>query len=241
MVRFVEDGGDDAAPGEQLAPVIPLFGRAGRDATASRERSAPDWHRSWVDAPAHAAPTAERRVSRGPTEADSETTGDGVDDGVRERAEKALLKKLRTRSLSVSEARKVLLQHAVDAADADALIAEFERVGYLDDADLAAQVMYAAVERKGQGRRVIAQTLQGRGIPRDVVDAALAELPDDDAERALEFARQKARSMGSLDRDAALRRLHGQLARRGFPGSVAMTAARTALEEQISGSAVRFR
>ena len=50
------------------------------------------------------------------------------------------------------------------------------------------------IERKGQGRRAIAQTLAQRGIPRDVVDAALATLPDDDAERALEFARTKARS-----------------------------------------------
>ncbi|WP_417564850.1 hypothetical protein [Microbacterium sp.] len=30
------------------------------------------------------------------------------------------------------------------------------------------------------------------GIPRDVIDDALEDLPDDDAERALEFARSKA-------------------------------------------------
>ena len=94
---------------------------------------------------------------------------------------------------------------------------------------------------KGQGRQVIAQSLAKRGVPRDVADAALATLPDDDYERAIEFARGKARSLQSLDRDTALRRLTGQLARRGYGGSIAMTAARTALDEQASGSSVRFR
>jgi regulatory protein len=52
----------------------------------------------------------------------------------------------------------------------------------------------------------------------------------------------KARSMSSLDRDTALRRLVGQLSRRGYGGSVAMTAARQALDENGSGgSGVRFR
>jgi len=79
-------------------------------------------------------------------------------------------------------------------------------------------------------------------ISREVVDAALDELPDDEAERALDFARQKARSMGSLDREAAVRRLHGQLSRRGFGGSMAMTAAKQALDEAgVGASGVRFR
>ena len=88
---------------------------------------------------------------------------------------------------------------------------------------------------------------RARGVVRSrrrsrVVDAALDELPDDEAERALDFARQKARSMGSLDRDAAVRRLHGQLARRGFGGSMAMTAVKQALDEAgVGSSTVRFR
>ena len=58
----------------------------------------------------------------------------------------------------------------------------------------------------------------------------LAELPDDEFERALDFARQKARSMRDLDREVALRRLSGQLARRGYGGK-ALAAARQALDE----------
>ena len=78
---------------------------------------------------------------------------------------------------------------------------------------------------------MIAQELARRGVPREVADVALAALPDDDAERALRFARTKARSMASLDRNTALRRLTGQLTRRGYGGSIALNAAREALDE----------
>ena len=154
-----------------------------------------------------------------------------------------MLKKLRARSLSVREARAVVAERDLDDDAVEGVLDGFLRRGYLDDAALAEQLIHAGVDRKGQGRQVIAQTLAKRGIPRDVADAALAALPDDDLDRALEFARTKARSLRDVDRDTALRRLTGQLARRGYPGSVAMTAARQALDEQGGSgrSGVRFR
>lgn len=123
------------------------------------------------------------------------------------------------------------------------MIDEFLHRGYLDDRTLADALVTAGVERKGQGRVALSRALSQRGIPREIADEALSSLPDDDAERALEFARTKARSMARLDPDTALRRLLGQLARRGYGGSVASAAARTALREAArSGptSGVRF-
>ena len=156
-------------------------------------------------------------------------------------AERGLVKKLRGRQLSVSEAKTYLGQYDLGADEVDALLDAFLERGYLDDARLAEQVVHSGVDRKGQGRQVIAQSLAKRGVPRDVADAALAELPDDDAERAIEFARSKAGSLRGLERDVALRRLAGQLARRGYGGSVALNAARTALEEATRPSSrVRF-
>ena len=148
-----------------------------------------------------------------------------------ELAEKQLLKKLRVRSLSTSEARATLVAFGLGLVEAEALVDRFASRGYLDDAALAEQIVHVGLDRKGQGRRVIAQALAKRGLPRDVADAALAALPDDDTERALEFARSKARSLASLDRATALRRLVGQLARRGYGGSTAFEAARRALDE----------
>ncbi|WP_309102005.1 regulatory protein RecX [Microbacterium sp.] len=162
---------------------------------------------------------------------------------LREVAEESLVRKLRAKSLSVSEARMVLKGHSLDASQIDDVIDDFSRRGYLDDAVLAEHLVSAGVERKGLGRVALSRALSQRGIPRDVIDEALDEVPDDDAERALEFARTKARSMARLDHETALRRLVGQLARRGYNGSVAMTAARTALGEVTSGGpagGVRF-
>lgn len=167
---------------------------------------------------------------------------------LRAEAEELLVQKLRTRSLSISEARMVLKGFGKDpdrlhAGTVDDILDDFCRRGYLDDAVLAGQLVASGVERKGQGRVALSRALAQRGIPRDVIDAALDELPDDDAERALDYARTKARGLARLDGDAALRRLIGQLSRRGYNGSVAMTAAKTALAEVSFGrptSGVRF-
>ena len=164
-------------------------------------------------------------------------------DEIRSTAEESLLRKLRAKSLSISEARLVLRGHGLEAGQIDDVIDDFSRRHYLDDAVLAGLLVTSGVERKGQGRVALSRALSQRGLPRDVIDAALDELPDDDAERALDYARTKARSMGRLDNDTALRRLIGQLARRGYNGSVAMNAAKTALREVSSGgssSGVRF-
>lgn len=176
--------------------------------------------------------------------------GDDVDseqvrspDEIRATGEEALLRKLRNKSLSISEARLVLRGHGLDGGQIDDVIDDFCRRHYLDDAVLAGLLVASGVERKGQGRVALSRALSQRGLPRDVIDSALDELPDDDAERALDFARSKAHSMARLDNDTALRRLVGQLSRRGYNGAVAMNAAKTALREVSSGggsSGVRF-
>jgi regulatory protein len=185
-----------------------------------------------------AAERADRTRSRGRSSSREAVDGDA---DAAASAERGLVKKLRGRQLSVSEAKTYLGQYDLDGEAVGAILDAFLERGYLDDARLAEQVVHAGVDRKGQGRQIIAQSLAKRGVPRDVADAALAELPDDDAERALEFARTKAGSLRGLERDVALRRLAGQLARRGYGGSLALNAARTALEEATRPSGrVRF-
>ena len=167
---------------------------------------------------------------------EDEPDGPSVED-----AEEALTRRLRRSALSEREARTFLTQRGIDASVAEATVERFISRGWIDDAVLAEQLLYAGTSRKGQGRRAIAQTLSGRGIARDVADAALASLPDDDDDRALEYARSKAHGLRSYDLDTAMRRLMGQLARRGYSGSVAASAARTALTEQRGSGGVQFR
>jgi len=238
MVRFADDGGEQGSveAERELAPVIPLFGER---PPAREPAPAPDvadvetdaaWHPTWVSGSA----------------VDEYAADDGRDPGeeavgASDLAEKMLLKRLRTRSLSVSEARAFLRDHELDSASVELILGRMTEFGYLDDTALAEQLVHTAVDRKGQGRQVIAQTLAKRGIAREIADQVLSTLPDDDLDRALEYARTKARSMRALDRDTALRRLAGQLARRGYPANVSLTAAKQALDESSGGSGVRFR
>ncbi len=275
----MSDGGGGP---EQLAPIIPLFGRDDtREKAADREapeasgvttRSAADtgvWRSTEGDSTRDSNPVAsidsrgpsERHPARGAAarsaprlralQSQDVGSGDGVGidpSRLRADAEELLVRKLRTRSLSLSEARMVLRgyeQNAerLDAGAIDDVIDDFCRRGYLDDTLLAGQLVTSGIERKGQGRVALSRALSQRGIPRDVIDAALDDVPDDDAERALEYARSKARAMSRLDGDTALRRLVGQLSRRGYNGSIAMTAAKSALAEASFGSSssgVRF-
>jgi regulatory protein len=245
----MNDGGE-----EHLAPVIPLFGgdrrgpsqahpaRAASRGAQAGEAKADQWRSALMDGShrprsVHAQPDP----SKAGPEAGEPSAAENDPDEFRDRAEEVLVRKLRGKQLSVSEARNVLRMTDVDRDVAESIIEEFLHRGYLDDRTLAQLLVTSGVERKGQGRVALSRSLSQRGIPRDIVDEVLGELPDDDAERALDYARSKASSMSGLEPDTALRRLLGQLARRGYGGSIAMNAARTALREAGSGrSGVRF-
>ena len=246
----VDAGGESSDDG--LAPVIPLFGSR----EPARERGAAArpgaWHTTWSEDVSDDA--RDRRDDGGGTGDRSGAPSDAPErrshgvsfDGASSdehrvpAAEKLLLRRLRGRSLSIVEARAVLAQADLEAHEVDGVIDDFQRRGYLDDRALAEQIVHIGVDRKGQGRQAIAMTLSSRGIPRDVADAALTAMPDDEAERALDYAASKARSLRDLDHNTALRRLVGQLARRGYSGSVALAAARQALASSRASSGVRF-
>ncbi|WP_243227208.1 regulatory protein RecX [Microbacterium sp. CIAB417] len=218
---------EDRGEADGLAPVIPLFGERSAASASSREESVPRVRRPFFAPAPDDAPDAEMLGAAHEVDVDSE-----ADEAVVvQAASDALLRKLRSRSLSEREARTFLTQRDLSRDAVEEIVADFLRLSYLDDAALAEQLVHVGVSRKGEGRVAIAQAMARRGVPRDVADAALDALGDDDAERALEFARRKAMSIGGRDDDAALRRLVGQLARRGYPSSVAMTAARQALAE----------
>ncbi|WES65813.1 regulatory protein RecX [Microbacter sp. GSS18] len=217
MVHFVEEGGED----DRLAPITPMFER-----------------RSPLRAPG--AGYDDDRVIAAASASEGDAAAPAGEDAAR--AEKALVRRLANRQLSVSEARAFLAGRDIGEEDVEAIIEDFLARRYLDDARLAEQLVYQGAERKGRGRQAIAQTMAARGIPRDDAEAALLPLADDEGERALDVARGRARLLDGVDEQAALRRLHGQLMRRGYSGSAAMEAARTALaERRAESSGVRFR
>lgn len=245
---------DDVRGGdERLAPVVPLFGGQVPTSPARAEPEVPSqepassdagerWHTTWnaqTPRPGSAVRRAVDTTSPEVDRSDSDSSGTEV---VRQ-AEARLAKVIASRGLSEREARDRLRRDGVDLHDADEITERLAAAGALDDDVVAEQIVYQSVTRKNQGRRAVAQTLSKRGISREAIDRALESLPDDDYERALEFARGKATSLARLDHDTALRRLVGQLSRRGYGGSLAMSVAKQALDEAGPGgtSRVRFR
>lgn len=251
------NGGENGGRTDRLAPVVPLFGdrspqspermteadparrssgRAEGEVSLHHLRASSGRAEGERDETSHPAEPAWNNTWSDDADEDRDDYypyGGEYDECTiieREIAERNLLRKLRTRSLSVAEARVIVAERGLEAALVEAILHTFVDRRYLDDAALAEQLVDKAT-RRGQGRTAIARAIEQRGIPRDVVDAALAALPDDDAERALEFARSRVRTMEGLDRTVALRRLSGQLARRGYASS-ALSVARQVLDEQ---------
>ncbi|MBS1907717.1 MAG: RecX family transcriptional regulator [Actinobacteria bacterium] len=161
----------------------------------------------------------------------------GPDDPIGDASE-LLVRKLRSKQLSSAEARDVLRENGLSSEERDLVVEQFEQRGYLDDVSLAELLVTSGSQRKGQGRVAIARTLSQRGIPRGIAEEALTVLEDDDAERAMEYARSKMPGLRRYDEDTAIRRLVGQLSRRGYSGSVALNAARSAWRETQRGSGV---
>ena len=85
-----------------------------------------------------------------------------------------LTRSLGRRGLSVAEARARLRADGLTDAEAADVVADFEQRGWLDDAALAEQLVYAATTRKDMGTRAVRQLLVKRLVSRDVIDAVVS-------------------------------------------------------------------
>lgn len=158
-------------------------------------------------------------------------------------AERIAMRALTRRDHSRRELERVLRNNGVEEADIEFECERLIRVGLLNDDALAQKLVATLQERKGLGRSAIAAELTKRLLSPAAIEYAL-ELVDtgDELERARELARKRAAQLSGLDRDAAVRRLSGYLARRGYSGSTVRTAVDEALRTRPTGHAtVRFR
>jgi len=212
---------------DRLAPVSYLFGAKGideRSASVSSELlRSDDGEPGWNDAWGSDVDDADTRL----TDADTEQLS---------------MKALGRRSLSRRELERMLRDRGVDDDSVTREADRLTRVGLLDDAALAQTLVASLQERKGLGRTAIAAELTRRLLAPAAIEYAL-ELIDtgDELARAREVARKRASQLSSLDRDTAVRRLSGYLARRGYSGSTVRAAVEQALPQRQPGSKVRFR
>jgi len=176
---------------------------------------------------------------------------DGTDDTVdlpeagsdNEHAEQVLLQRLRGRSLSISEARGVLVGLDLPEGEIEEIVERFIRLDYLDEAKLAEQIVYNQHERKGLGRTGVQAEMRRRGLDKELIAETLDAMPDDETERAIEVAIKRIQQLGRLDDRTIDRRLNAFLMRKGYPSSVVREAVQAALDSRNGGtsSGVRFQ
>lgn len=146
------------------------------------------------------------------------------------RIDRLVVSRLRRSALSIAEVRSVLAEHGLDESEVEEWIERYERLGYLDDARLAEQLVYVSGSRRGRGSGAIMQELSRRGVDATAARAAVEELdPEIERANALAVAERRARQLTGLDRQTAERRLSAFLQRRGYPGDVVREAVTAAL------------
>ncbi|MEI7644991.1 MAG: RecX family transcriptional regulator [Chloroflexales bacterium] len=140
-----------------------------------------------------------------------------------DRATQAALRLIDTRPRSIAELRERLRRKEFPAAAIDAAIARLSDLGLLDDAAFSRLWVENRRSFRPRGSLALRDELRRKGIPRDLIDAALADVgeAEDAAEQEAERARGLARSAlrryaDSADRFSFQRRLGAYLQRRGF-------------------------
>ena len=149
-------------------------------------------------------------------------------------ARKILLDQLTGRARTRAELATKLSARDVPDAVASRLLDRFEEVGLVDDAAFAREWVEQRQTGRGLARRALAMELKRKGVEDEVVREALDEIdPDDEVEAARRLVRAKLRSVQSLDRDKAVRRLVGMLARKGHSSSVAFRVVKEELDVEV--------
>ena len=139
-------------------------------------------------------------------------------------ARSILLDKLSGQPRTRAELAGLLAERDIPDEVADEVLDRFTEVGLIDDAAFANAWVESRHRGRGLGKRALAQELRRRGVDDEMARDALEELdPDQEEATARALVRKKLRSMRSLERQVAMRRLIGMLARKGYPGALAMT------------------
>lgn len=144
------------------------------------------------------------------------------------------------RARSRHELRERLLALEFDPRLVDEVLDDLAAVNLLDDGAFAREWVRQRHARRGKSTRVLNRELVDKGVDAATRAAALEQIdPADEEATARELARKKARSVKVVpsdraERDKALRRIVGVLARRGFNQSLSLALAREALDERIA-------
>ena len=246
-----DPAGSDGTAGARRSPRGSARRSSGRPTRGSSRRSARAGPRGASDAD----PAAEVDLSSWPgaghapdwvpdVAADPGVGGDvpsGTDDELADlpldpEEEAARARQIVLRQLAMAPRSRAQLTDKLAARDVDPDIAEevldrFEEVGLVDDVAFAETLVRAQQESRGLSRRGLRHELRKKGVDPDVAEDALAAVDvESERARAEELVASRLRRLHGLPREVQLRRLAGFLARKGYPGDLAFSVIRQALD-----------
>lgn len=163
-----------------------------------------------------------------------------LDADLRHRCREAALSLLDVRARSRQELAQRLRRKEFPAAIVRETLDDFVDRGWLDDAAFARSLTRDRIRFKPRAPVRVKQELQRRGVDRDIADAEVQRVLDEEETSVEDLAREAAegwvrrqglgvqqdlaRREWSESTEKAKRRLMGYLARRGFGGSIAVSA-----------------
>ncbi len=154
-------------------------------------------------------------------------------DATLEQAKDACIRLLAVRARSRAELEKRLGEKGFRLEVTEAALVRLTEVGLIDDIAFAEQWVHERHTYSGKGKKALQRELRDKGVAPTDADNALATVTDEaEQARAADLVRRKLRSLpADLDRDKAVRRLVGMLARRGYDQSTAFAVVTTELDE----------
>lgn len=156
--------------------------------------------------------------------------------------------KVRSRALLLlnqrSRSRHELYTRLVDAEFepevVELVLDDLDNVGLIDDEKFAHEWVRQRHARRGKSARVLDQELKRKGVGDSARAQALSQIDEADEQAMAEaLAQKKARSIKQVpadrkERDKALRKIVGVLARRGFNEGMSLRLAIAALDERCA-------
>lgn len=147
------------------------------------------------------------------------------------RARQVVLRQLAMAPRSRAQLVDKLAAKDIDPDIADEVLDRFEEVGLVDDAAFAEVLVRSQQESRGLSKRGLRHELRKKGVDPDIVEDALAPLDaESERARAEDLVATRMRRLHGLPREVQMRRLAGFLARKGYPGDLAFSVIRQALD-----------
>jgi regulatory protein len=101
----------------------------------------------------------------------------------------------------------------------DTIMAELKEKKYIDDKEFAIQWIELRGESKPRGRNLLLFELRKKGIPSEVIEAAMENVPDE-SKMALILGKKYLKRFSSLSDLDFKKKIAGVLSRRAFPYSI---------------------